>query len=177
MAVNIADVACCILRAAESTLDAFGYLPTYRYVAAKGGADWECCSTLVVAPLESTLYVSNDPKCGRLRSYRFSVEVGVCVNEAWRCVDVGGCCDVPERFDPCGDGFPSKSAESRFLLGLRHVLERGAFIDAVRCCLREGVTCDGSPMSLTCRALDVGTVQTVAEGGCFMVLAEIVAVF
>jgi hypothetical protein len=170
MATNIwklADVGCCILNAASSLLADFGYSPEYQYVGAKGG-DYECCSNLVVVLGDSFPYGGNDPKCATMRSYRFAVEVGVCVNESLTCSQIGTCCDLPQRFDPCSRPFPSKSAESRFLLGLRHVLESGLPRE-ITCCLSDGTTCDGQPLNIRCGGIAVDEVTTSTEGACHVI--------
>lgn len=164
----LADVACCVLAGAENTLSAFGYLPQYRYVAPKQ-PDWECCSTLAVVPGDSVPVEFTDPKCATQRTYRFAVEVGVCVNEKLTCRDIGACCDLPERFDPCAQRFPSKSAEARFLLGLRYAMERDLARN-VQCCLSDALDCNGEPINLRCQGIRVNEQTTVTEGACHIVI-------
>lgn len=168
----LADVACCVLNAAAQVLDQFGYLPDYRYVAPKG-MDTECCGSLVVVPGDSGQAPNNnDPRCVNPRTYTFAIEVGVCVNEGLSCRETGDCCDLPERWNPCERPAPSKSAEARFLLGLRYSLERD-LPAALGCCLDSAEGCDGEPLRIRCQAIKVTQQATLTDGGCHFVVTVV----
>jgi hypothetical protein len=172
-AFTVADVACCILNGANIVVAEFGWTPTASWVAAKGG-DNECCGSLVLVPGDSFPFDGNDPKCANLRTYGWTLEASVCVDESIvGCRDAGTCCDLPEQFNPCQRTRKvSKMAESRWLMGLRAALERNLETE-IGCCLKEAVSCTGERLKVMCRRVHVGAVSTITEGACHFILVEL----
>jgi hypothetical protein len=159
----LADVACCILTAAQALCTEFGWTPAVAGVSPKGG-DWECAGLYVVPSDSRPADITPNTGGPSLHTWRFTVEAAVCVNESLSCQNVGSCCDLPAHTDPCTTPFPSRSAEARFLLGLRYTLVRGLAAD-VRNILGCGIGCDGLPLGIRCTGVNVAETTVLTEGG------------